>query len=151
MGGGPHHPLRDDGSTVDATFELAVMPVYEVVYHHKAGGQRAINSDYHEGLELLLARIGQVGGAILGVSVDSGVAKDLAPADRELALTFPIEVDQRTDAHELRLQITRAVRSIARRPDAKPGGGNDQKRIRIIVALDRPLGVEAMRELLVGG
>ena len=51
-GGGPLHPQRDDGSLLDATFELTTVPVYELLYHHKAGGQRAINADYHEGLEL---------------------------------------------------------------------------------------------------
>jgi hypothetical protein len=149
-GGGPLHPCRDDGTVLDATFELSAVSVFELVYHHKVGGERAMNADYHEGLELLIARIGSVGAAILGVSVDSGVARELPPEERELPLSFPIEVDGHTDAHELRLEITRAVKQIARRPDANPGGGNDQKRIKMTLTLDRALDRLEAEQLLIG-
>ena len=59
----PLHPCRDDGSTLDATFELSSIQLYEVVYHHKAGARdspRSVNADYHEGLELLLQRLASV-------------------------------------------------------------------------------------------
>jgi hypothetical protein len=72
----------------------------------------------------------------LGIAVDSGVARELEPADRELELPFPISVTAGTNVAELRLDITRAQKPVARREDAKPGGGNDQKRIRITVACD---------------
>lgn len=145
------HPRRDDGHVLDATFELHAVAVFDLVYHHRVGGDRAINADYHEGLELLLSRIASVGAAILGVSVDSGVAMKLEPERRELPLKFPIEIDQGIDAHELRLEITRAVRAIARRPNAKLGGGNDQKRIRITFTLDRGLSQSEAEQLLVDG
>ncbi len=35
---GPLHPRAADGSEVDATFELSAVPVFHLVYHHKAGG-----------------------------------------------------------------------------------------------------------------
>ena len=50
------HPRRDDGSVVDATFDLFSVPVFEVVFHHKAGARgsaRSVNADYNQGLELL--------------------------------------------------------------------------------------------------
>ena len=133
------HPLRTDGSTVDASFDVSAVPVFEIVYHHKAGARgspRSVNADYHEGLELLLSRLAALGATILGISVDSGVARALDPAERELDLQFPIPLDSTTDAAILRLTITRAQKLVARRPDAKPGGGNDQKTIRITVATD---------------
>ena len=76
------HPRKPDGEPVDVTFKLSTVPVYEVVFHHKAGkrgGPRAVNSDYHEGLELLLSRLCGVGASILGIAVDSGVARELPP------------------------------------------------------------------------
>lgn len=150
---GPLRPLRSDRTMVDATFELSTVPVFEVVYHHKAGargGDRSVNADYHEGLELLLARFGSVGVSILGISVDSGVARKLAPTKRELNLGFPIEVDATTDAAILRLVITRAQKLVARRPGAKPGGGNDQKTIRITLAChDGGVDFDQLRRVLV--
>lgn len=123
---GPLHPQRPDGSVVDATFELSSVPIFELVFHHKAGARgssRSLNADYHESLELLLTRLGAIGRTILGISVDSGIARELPDADRELSLDFPLVIDADTDIHAVRLEITRAQRSVARRPDAKPGGG----------------------------
>lgn len=152
---GPLHPRRSDGTVVEATFELSSVPVYELVYHHKAGARgtaRSVNVDYHEGLELLLARMATVGVSILGISVDSAVARGLDPPDRELDLRFPISVDASTDVAALRLDITRAQKVVARRPDAQRGGGNDQKKIRITLACDDPLiHFDRVRALLISG
>jgi hypothetical protein len=148
------YPRRDDGTAVDATFEVHVVPVFDLIYHHKAGGRnsaRSVNADYHEGLELLLGRLARIGCSILGISVDSSVARELAPADRELDLAYPIEVGERTDVAHLRRRITKAQKSVARKSDTKPGGGNDQKRIRITMSCDRPVRREALVRLLVSG
>lgn len=150
---GPLHPQRDDGSVVDATFELSSVAVYELVFHHKAGARgspRSINADYHEGLELLLERLGSLRCSILGISVDSGIARELDPSERELSLEFPIDLDGATDIHALRLEITRAQRTVARRADAKPGGGNDQKRIRLAIAFDSAVDFDQLKRILVG-
>ena len=149
------HPLRTDGSTVDASFDVSALPVFEIVYHHKAGARgspRSVNADYHEGLELLLRRLAALEATILGISVDSGVARTLDPAERELNLQFPIPLDSTTDAAILRLTITRAQKLVARRPDAKPGGGNDQKTIRMTISLQTPgISTDDLATLLVGG
>jgi hypothetical protein len=146
------HPRRDDGTDVDATFEVHVVPVFDLIYHHKAGGresERAVNSDYHEGLELLLGRLAKLRCSILGIAVDSSVARALPPEERELDLTYPIKLGERTDVARLRRRITKAQKSVARRPDAKPGGGNDQKRIRITLSCDRPWQREQLTQQLV--
>lgn len=138
LSSGPLHPRRSDGSQLDATFEVSRVPWFEIVYHHKAGGRggpRSVNADYHEGLELLLTRLAQVHAKILAIAVDSGVARELDPDARELDLPFPIDLEPATDCRALRLEITRAQKPVARRPNAKPGGGNDQKRILITVAV----------------
>ena len=131
---GPIHPTRDDGSVLEATFEVMQVPVFDLVFHHKAGARDSpgsVNADYHEALETLLARLASIRATILGIAVDSSIAQELSPDDRELRLDFPIELSPHTDTAALRLEITRAQKPIARRLDAKPGGGNDQKRIRL--------------------
>jgi hypothetical protein len=148
------HPRRDDGALVDATFEVHVVPVFDLIYHHKAGGrnsERSVNSDYHEGLELLLGRLAKLRCSILGISVDSSVARALPPEERELDLAYPIELGERIDVARLRRRITKAQKSVARRPDAKPGGGNDQKRIRITLSCDRQWRREEFSRRLVSG
>ena len=139
---------------MDASFDVFALPVFEIVYHHKAGARgspRSVNADYHEGLELLLSRLAAVGTTILGISVESGVAHALDAAERELGLEFPIPVDGSTDAAILRLTITRAQKLVARRPGAKPGGGNDQKTIRMTISLDTPgISTDNLARLLVG-
>lgn len=151
---GPSRPVRDDGSVLEATFELSRIPVFDIVFHHKAGARdspRSANADYHEALEVLLGRLASVNAEILGISVDSGPALELPPADRELAIDFPIQLDATIDVKDLRLSITRAQKPVARRPDASPGGGNDQKRIRITVTFPDPdLEYDAVYHLLVG-
>lgn len=140
---GPLHPFAEDGTELEATFELSTVPVFEIVYHHKAGGRespRSLNADYNQGLEVLLARLAQLQMTILGIAVDSSVAHELDPADRELALDFPINLHPDTSIYDLRMKVSRAQKPIARRPNVKPGSdGNSQKRIRIAVTSDDPL------------
>ncbi len=148
---GPLHPEREDGSPLDATFEVSEVPVFDLVFHHKAGGRespRSLNADYHEALELLLDRLASAGATILGISVDSSVARELDPAHRELDLDFPIALGSHTDVAELRLEITRAQKPVARRPGAKASGGNDQKRIRMTLTVDAITSFDSLVELL---
>lgn len=150
----PLHPVRPDGTRLDATFELSSVAVFELVYHHKAGGRdsaRSVNADYHEGLELLLARLAMVGTTILRIAIDSGVARELPEADRELGLPFPIVVNRNVDVGELRKEITRAQKTVARRPGAKPGGGNDQKRILLTLECHgSELNLHELKAVLIG-
>lgn len=133
-------PIADDGSEVDATFELHATAVFQIIYHHKAGGwgtPKSVNSEYNKGLELLLSRLGALQLKIVSIEVDSTVAHQLDPADRRLALNYPILLGPNTDISELRLNISRAQKPIGRRANVKPGSdGNSQKRIRITVESD---------------
>ncbi len=138
---------------MDATFELSSASVFRITYRFKAGGRespRAVNSDYHEGLELLLARLSELGAVITDVRVDSSVARDLPVEARRLGLSFPLRIDRDSDVSALRLDITRAQKPVARRPSAKPGGGNDQKTIVITCELDSPIDYDALTAILVG-
>lgn len=102
-------PVSADGTELDATFDLARESVFCITYHHKAGARgspRSVNADYHHGLELLLHRLASLGADIWDISVHSGVARKLDPPDRRLKLHFPIRLEQRTEIHELRMDIT---------------------------------------------
>lgn len=154
MWGALSHPLRDDSSEVDVTFEVGSVAALQVVFHHKAGARgsaRSINADYHEGLELILTRLIALRVTILSIAVDSGVARAFPFEERVLALKYPIHL-RAQDPHLLRLDITRAQKSVARRADAKPGGGNDQKRI-ILTIMDPHgrLTAADLQTALVGG
>lgn len=153
---GPLRPFAEDGTKLEATFELSAVPVFEIVYHHKAGGrqsERSVNADYNQGLELLLTRLAQLQVSILGIAVDSSVAHELDSADRELGLDFPIELRPDMNFYELRLRISRAQKPIGRRSDVKPGSdGNSQKRIKITLASDDPsLSYDALLRYLTSG
>lgn len=148
------HPRRKDGSPLDATFEVTSIPVFDVVYHHKAGGRgtsASVNADYNEGLDLLLARMGDVGCSIWGIAVDSSVARKLPAEKRELHMEFPIALTPRTDVARLRRAIGKAQTTIARRPSAKPGGGNSQRTIRITLMFDQWMDHDALAVRLVAG
>lgn len=149
-------PVSDSGKKLDATFELSTVPIFEIVYHHKAGGResvRAVNQDYNDGLELLLKRLAQLRLRILVIAVDSSVVQDLEPEDRELALDFPIELRPDLDVHQLRLNISRAQKPIGRRADSKPESqGNSQKRIRItMTGYDPALTYDRLLDTLLHG
>lgn len=151
---GPLHPLRDDGTDVDATFEVVDLSVFEIVFHHKARGRddpRAENIDYHEGLEILLRRLATLKARILSIEVDSSVARERPPSERELPLDYPIALHPDEDFKERRREITRAQKGVARSSKAKKAGGNDQKRIRMTVSVESPLSdYDTLCERLVG-
>jgi len=151
----PLHPVANDGSLVDATFQVHAASVFHLVYHHKAGGRssaRSVNADYNKGLELLLERLATRRLKILSITVDSRVARELDPVDRQLKLNYPILLTPSVDIPALRLDIGRAQKPIGRRADVKPGSdGNSQKRIKITLACDDPsLNHAELVELLVG-
>jgi hypothetical protein len=145
------HPISAEGTELDATFDLARESVFCVTYHHKAGASgdpRSVNADYHQGLELLLERLASLGAEILDISVDSSVARKLAQPDRRLNLHFPIRLEQGKNIRKLRMDITRAQKPIARRPGVRPGGGNDQKTIRMLLSCN--VSLAKLRTVLTG-
>jgi hypothetical protein len=141
-------PVSPEGTELDATFDLARESVFCVTYHHKAGSPRSVNADYHRGLEVLLERLASLGAEILDISVDSRVARKLDPQHRLLDLNFPIHLAPGMKFRELRIDITRAQKPVARRTGVQSGGGNDQKTIRITFGCN--VSLEKLRGVLVG-
>ncbi len=88
---------------------------------------------------------------LLGISVDSPVARDLEPVKRPLDLDFPVAWGSHTDVPELRLDITRAEKPVARRSGTKAGGGTDQNRIRITLTVEASKSFDSLVQFLNNG
>src|SRR3954447_2525878 len=106
------HPLTDDGVRLDATFDVEAGPL-EIVFHHWARGKGtpgAINTQYADGLEVLLQRLGALGAHIERIEVDSSVGRRLPSDQRLVPLDYPVALRPATNIHELRLRITEGMR-----------------------------------------
>jgi hypothetical protein len=149
------HQLRnDDGSTLDASFAIEAHGSDVAIVFESGGGTRGTkgsqNRDYGGGLTLLLERIQRAGLRIGSVELasTSPAAAKLSADERRVRFAgreYPIEV---TDAEAMRKEIGRAVAGMGRAPNAK-GGGNSDKRVRIVVACP-PMSVTALAALLAG-
>ena len=133
------HPRTAEGRHLDATFEVErTADGMAIILHHSAGARgtaAAVNTDYAPALELLLERLQDLGARIDSIMVDSSVARARPETERVVALPYPVTLVRR-DVEELRVRITEGMRAVARRPGARPGGGNNRKRIRIAVSGD---------------
>lgn len=136
-GAGPATKPRDaNGREVDATFFVEPVGSRLSIVLESRGGTRGTdaerNSEYAEGLRLLLERLATRGYAIADAQL---ISRDTAarPSD-ELRLIidgmpYPIRI---TDVDGARRGLSRAMAGAGRAPGAK-GSGNSTKRIRIWV------------------
>lgn len=135
--------VSNGGRELDATFSVEGQAgAWELVFEARGGTRGtpgAVNTEYHTGLEVLLARLRQLGATIASVEVDSRDTqrKGLTREQRRLRLArqpYPFNLEPAMDLHELRLNICRAQGHIGRAPAAK-GYGNGTKRIRLFLRL----------------
>ncbi|MFZ6181617.1 hypothetical protein [Nannocystis pusilla] len=72
---GPHRPVRADGSPIDTTFRLEEVDGRPTIVLEARGGTRgsvdARNTDYAEGLQFILERLGQAGLMLTDSAVDT--------------------------------------------------------------------------------
>jgi hypothetical protein len=124
----------DAGRELDAEFSFAVHErTGELIVESRGGRDR--NPDYAPLMELLLARLATASGVITGAQVASSATDHLPQSELQIGgerLDYPIQLQACRDLRELRLNIARAVRLVARQPGAA-GGGNGEKRIKIFV------------------
>lgn len=141
-------PMRDGDRTVDARLDVEERDGLPHIIFHSRGGKRGSdaerNSDYREGLTILLRRVHKAGFGIARVEVDSTTARALPPEVRTLAVDV-------TDLSAPEL-VARAIGLAAKKVGQKPGakGGNDTKRLRIVLAAPVPAG-ELWQTLWGGG
>lgn len=131
--------VDETGRVLDAEIDIeSRADGVDLVVHARFGGpgsERGRNVDYFDALEVLLRRLAGLRATIVMGTVDSAVARRLPEAERALELPWPIRLSPASDCQQLRLDITRAQRVVARAPDAKAHGGNNHKRIRLAVEL----------------
>jgi len=146
-----HKVRKDDGSELDASFRVERVGTAWTVVFESRGGTRGTsaqrNSDYAEGLELILHRLGLAGVDVDDIIVESRETDRLPLADRRLDLgePYPLRI---VDAAALRRRISVAQAKIGRAEGAR-GSGNQTKRLRLFL---KPGGPERdLAELLARG
>jgi hypothetical protein len=128
---------RDDGAVLGASFSVEASQGQLTVVYASGGGTRtseqATNPNYREGLELVIRRLRDAGFVITDALLDSDTVRALSVEQRRLqpaGLKYPLVIE---DARAVRIAIMRAAAQTGRKPGAK-GGGNPEKRIRLVVA-----------------
>lgn len=130
-----HKVRQDDGRQLDASFRVErVGDTWTVVFESRGGTRGSAaerNSDYAEGLELVLRRLGLAGVDISDIAVESRETERLPLEDRRLDLgeSYPLRV---VDAVMLRRKISAAQAKVGRAEGAR-GAGNRTKRIRLFI------------------
>jgi hypothetical protein len=128
----PQRLRRADGSEVDATYRVERKDGQTSIVFEARGGTKgtssAQNTEYGEGLRLLLEKLAAEGAVITDAAVESRATAELTLEERRLDLgePYPVAIG---DAEELRRRIGKAQERIGRAPEAR--GGNATKRIRL--------------------
>ncbi len=120
----------DRGQPLDANVELEPSAIVMLSRGGTAGSGNSQNQDYPTALRLILQRLRSSGREITGAWVDSGPARALPPAERQIY--FP--EDASADAKALFSLFGRRMERVAKAPDSIPNKGNRNKRLRIEVA-----------------
>lgn len=127
---------RDDASPVDAAFRTEWRDSVLCILWESRGGTRgssqARNTQYSEGLVILLKRLAQLQARVVDIQVDSSRTARLAADARRVELpgrAYPVSID---DPESLAKSIGAAQAQVARAPNAL-GSGNSTRRLCIEV------------------
>jgi hypothetical protein len=130
--GAAHRPLRDDGTEVDATFRVERVDDTVTVVVEARGGTRgtsdAVNTQYAEGLRVLLARLKEGGHSLADATLDTRATAELTLEERRLDVgePWPLVID---DPQDLQRRLSKAQERIGKPKGTK--GGNSTRRIRL--------------------
>lgn len=141
---------RDEGGEMDAEFDVIEGVPLRITFESRGGGR---NNDYIPALELLIARLAGLQATILEILISSRDALVLPWQERVLrmsGLSYPLRLDPRVDASNLRSAISAAQQRTARAPGAK-GSGNPTKRIEVALSFDREVTADWLRRFLSEG
>lgn len=131
------HPYSDEGSPIAAAFSVETDADYfAVILESRSGPSRgtpARNPEYNIALQLLLVRLAGLKATLIDAFVDSTVARKLPKPARRI-LGAPVALDEGTDVHWMRTQLSVAASGVGRESGAA-GEGNRTKRIRLIVTV----------------
>jgi 5-methylcytosine-specific restriction protein A len=139
------HLFDERGQEVDASFNLeAESTGYSLVMESRGGTKgtsKAKNTQYAQGLSLLLLRLAQLDGSIHDALLETARTATLSPEDRRLRLdgfNYPIQL-RGIDVEDLRLELARAQGRTGRSDSDAKGFGNGTKRIRLYFTLPHSL------------
>jgi hypothetical protein len=136
------HRVHDDtGTPMAATFEIEVFDGELTLVMYSAGGASIAggptrNAQYAPGLEVLLRRLGGLGGILIDAYVDSDRVARLPKQQRHLDLpgiNYPIDLAFVADYDDLRRRLTRAQTTVGQSSSAR--GGNPRKTIRLCLTV----------------
>lgn len=116
-----------NGSAIDATMENE--SARSIIVHSAGSG---VNKDYNIGLLTIIEGIFRDGNCIWSIVLDSDYAKKtlkLSEREREVALAYPIMPDR--DPNEVRSEVQRCVKTMARAKNVVSAYGNSQRRLKI--------------------
>ena len=117
---------------LDATFSIGRNREAEFLLIESRGPGR--NTNYGEGLEVLLRGLADLDASVEDILIDSADTRHLSMDQRRLGLrshSYPIQLRALTDLASLRRDITRTAAATARLTEAV-GGGNPTKRLRLV-------------------
>jgi hypothetical protein len=135
-------PIRDDkGIKVQAVFAVTAEDDVCVVTVAAKGGAvedpDSSNTEYIPLMRLLLDRLRRYPARIVEIFVDSRAVEHLRVAERRVRIegaTYPLSWQKFGEIDELRKVIGRSVALVGRRAGSR-GGGNSQKRLRIVTSV----------------
>ncbi len=146
-------PFAKDGRLIDAAFavEAALGEPLSVVFESAGGAGpdgKKRNPDYVEGIDVVLARLQELGATILDAYVDSTRTQQLPVEQRRLLAEGqnpPIDL-QGADLAQLRGGLLRRMATVGRSATALQSGGNSRKTMRLVLG-----GLEHLDPATVGG
>ena len=146
--------IHADGVEIDATFsvERLASDTFSIYLASRSGGKKrsnARNTQYTQGLELLLQRLADMDATIMGV-VLAPTGQDELTEVRLSNRPYPWIMRNVLSIHELTMGLGRAQSATNRQPRAK-GVGNNTKRIRIDCRVNRFSNVQTLERALEEG
>lgn len=140
----------EEGREIDATFILdAEGAGYSLVMESRGGTKgtsKAKNSQYAQGLTLLIGRLAKLDGSIQDALLETARTTGLSADDRRLRLDgfkYPIHL-RGLDPETLRLELARAQGRTGRTDAAAKGFGNGTKRIRLYITVPGELDAKTL-------
>ena len=132
-------PITDAGNELDADFSVEDLPTgFNIVIESRGGSDHgphtSRNSEYSDGLRLLLERLGQRDASLEDIQVASSLAEQKPESERQIfpeGYSLPIQLDRIADKEALRLAIGRATGAFGKLPGAKAGTYSKRLRLRV--------------------
>ena len=134
---GERRLVRTADGVLDAEFVVETLDGTSTVVIESSGGRRgqpdARNLDYADGFRLILTRLAELDAVLNDMFIDSERVRDLPIEQRRLEVGSPLPVQ--LEGHDLADLQSRALRSMAAvgRDAAQKGGGNQRKRVRLVL------------------